>query len=76
MAIVLYKFTLTLRNTCLVETYANIYFRLNNGRNIDVSDFITAESDKAFEYIYNIDTTKTNILYVTGDYIGSFELVI
>jgi hypothetical protein len=74
MAYELKTFTLRLENTCLAQTYANIYFRLNNGRTIGVSNNIPAETEQDFVYTFNVDTTVENILYVTGDHIGSYEL--
>jgi hypothetical protein len=67
-------FTLTLNNTCLVETRATVYFRLNSGSLIDMSKNIAASSSETFIRSYNLDEGDTNTMHVTGDYINDFIL--
>ena len=65
-------FTLTLKNTCLTTTYMTVYFKLNNGTEINMSRSVVGEANATFAQTYSIDPSIMNTLHVTGDYIGNF----
>lgn len=74
MAYVNMKFTLVLNNECLEETYASVFFQLNDGPVVNMSKTIAAESNGTFEETYLVDDFVANTMHVTGDYNEDFPL--